>query len=151
MCFCSIGWGDVVRALSARDGFLSEKDPVSVLDGGDGDGKVESGKLSSASGLCGRPGVVVVAHREGKACISALESVGAERVICGTRGISDISQGGSLLAPMYPGVEVLLEEEIPRSIVSRVSSPDITALKQGKAPGRSSYPRGCNNLKVPLG
>jgi hypothetical protein len=53
MCLCSLRCGDAARALSARESFLSERDPVTVLDGGDGDAKVESGKLSSTPDLVG--------------------------------------------------------------------------------------------------
>jgi hypothetical protein len=53
MCLCSLRCGDAAPALSARESFLSERDPVSVLDGGDGDAKVESGKLSSTPDLVG--------------------------------------------------------------------------------------------------
>jgi hypothetical protein len=88
------------------DGFLAD-DPVSVREGGEGAANAEPGNLSPISELW-RSGVVLVAHRDDKAFISALERGGAELATCGTRGMSETSQGGSCFAPMYPGVEAAL-------------------------------------------
>jgi hypothetical protein len=40
---------DNARALSVKDGFLPENDPVSVREGGEGAANAESGNLSSTS------------------------------------------------------------------------------------------------------
>lgn len=124
MCSCSSRCGDAVGILSARESFLSEKDPVPVLDGGHGDEMVESGKLSSTPAVV-RPGafvVVAVDHKDGVACISVLGSGGAERVI--DRGMLDTSHGGSFFAPKFPGVDAVLKEGSSRLIASRTKSPD---------------------------
>jgi hypothetical protein len=45
ICLCSLRCGDAARALSARESFPSEGDPISVLDGADGVAKRGSEKL----------------------------------------------------------------------------------------------------------
>jgi hypothetical protein len=154
MCLCSLRCDDAVCVLSAREcflsDFLSEMDPVPVLDGGDGDVKVESGKLSSTPVSVGRPRssvLVAVEYRDGMACISVVGSGGAERVI--TSGILDASHGGSFFAPMYPGVDAVLEAESSRFIASTVSSPDIREMGPTTF-RRSSCPKRCNNQDVLL-
>lgn len=94
MCLCSSLCGDAVGVLPARESFLSERDPVPVLDGGHGDEKVESEKLSSTPEAVRRPGdfvVVAADHKNGVACVSVVGCSGAERVI--TRGMVDTSDG----------------------------------------------------------
>lgn len=122
---CSLRCGDAARALSAREGFLSESAPVSVLNGDDGDANGGAEKLSSSPECVGRLGSFVVVadvHKDSVSWISVVGNGGAERVI--TRGISDASQGGSLFAPMYLGVDVVLEARSLRFITSRASSLD---------------------------
>lgn len=126
MCLCSPRCGDAVGVLSARDSFLSEKDPVPVLDGRHGDEEEKSGELSSAPEVVRRPGaffVVAADHKDGMACISVLGGGGAERVVA--RGMLDTSHGGSSFTPRCPGVDAVLEEQSSRFIASsRLSSSD---------------------------